>query len=195
MSSPATAISLFPAPSLPKASDGQGGIIDLTGANVTLLGALIDASAAGQGATGGHVSIIAADTATIDGTIRAEGGEGGHGGFIETSGEHLHVADTTRVSTLAHNGVSGTWLIDPQDFTIAASGGDMTGATLSANLAGGDVIILSDNGGTAGNGDIFVNDAVSWSANTTLTLNGRAQHQYQRADHGRRHRRRRLAWC
>ena len=51
----------------------------------------------------------------------------------------------------------------------------MTGATLSGNLGGGNVTILSNNGrmnggGTSGSGDINVNDAVSWSTNT-LTLN------------------------
>jgi filamentous hemagglutinin family protein len=154
-----------------KGASGQGGAVDLTGANVTLLGALIDASGAGQGATGGHVAIIAADTASIDATIKAEGGDGGHGGLVETSGAHLHVADRTRISTLAVNGASGTWLIDPNDFTIAASGADISGATLSQNLAGGDVTILSSDGHTAGTGDIFVNDAVTWSSGHTLTLN------------------------
>ena len=154
-----------------KGRDGQGGRIDLTGANVTVLGALIDASATGDGGSGGYVSIIAGDTATIDGAILAEGGDGGYGGFVETSGQHLHVADGTRISTVAKNGVTGTWLIDPNDFTIAASGGDITGATLSANLASNDITILSSDGATLGNGDIFVNDVVSWSSSHSLTLN------------------------
>jgi hypothetical protein len=81
-------------------------------------------------------------------------------------------------------------LIDPYDFTIAAIGGDITGAALSALLVTNSVIISTDTGGTSttagtppvtthnsstpGNGDINVNDVISWVATpstTTLTLN------------------------
>jgi filamentous hemagglutinin family protein len=116
----------------------------------------------------------------IDGTLDASatlpplqgegwGGDGANGGFIETSAAKVGVGETARVTTKAENGQTGTWLIDPNDFTIAASGGDISGATLSANLGGGNIEIQSSGGGTAGNGDIHVNDAVTWSANT-LTL-------------------------
>ncbi|MDE2307863.1 MAG: autotransporter-associated beta strand repeat-containing protein [Xanthomonadaceae bacterium] len=56
-----------------------------------------------------------------------------------------------------------------QDFTIAISGGDISGATLASSLATGNVTILSSSGGTTGTGNINVDDAVSWNANT-LTL-------------------------
>lgn len=105
-------------------------------------------------------------------TLYAHGGEtdvsgildAAGGGHVETSGETLHVADGTVVNT-----GGGEWLLDPQDFTIAASGGDMSGATLTGNLGSGNVTILSSSGGTSGTGSIYVNDAVSWSANK-LTL-------------------------
>ena len=106
---------------------------------------------------------------------RGAGGEGAtpteaqNGGFIETSAGRVRIADGTQVTTQAGNGPSGTWLIDPHDYTIAASGGDISGATLSANLANGNIEIQSSQGAAEGNGDIHVNDAVSWSANT-LTL-------------------------
>ncbi|MFH0933582.1 MAG: GLUG motif-containing protein, partial [Pseudomonadota bacterium] len=61
------------------------------------------------------------------------------------------------------------------DFTIAATGGDITGTTLGANLAGGNVTITAPGTGTTGNGDIFVNDPVTWgctnAAGCALTLN------------------------
>lgn len=95
--------------------------------------------------------------------------EAQNGGFIETSAGRVRIADGTQVTTQAYNGQSGTWLIDPHDYTIAASGGDISGATLSANLANGNIEIQSSQGTAEGNGDIHVNDAVSWSANT-LTL-------------------------
>ncbi|MDZ4255093.1 MAG: filamentous hemagglutinin N-terminal domain-containing protein [Sulfuritalea sp.] len=99
------------------------------------------------------------------------GGEGANGGFIETSAAKVGVGDTARVTTLAENGQIGTWLIDPNDYPIAASAGNITGAQLATNLGGTNITISTATQGTAGgNGDIFVNDAVSWSANTTLSL-------------------------
>ncbi|MFT7724829.1 MAG: filamentous hemagglutinin N-terminal domain-containing protein [Roseateles sp.] len=108
-------------------------------------------------------------TTTVSGTLDASAPDGGNGGFIETSAAKVKVADSAHITTAAPQGKTGTWLIDPQDYTIA-SGGDISGATLSAQLNNNHVGIQSINGGTSGNGDIFVNDAVNWSANTTLSL-------------------------
>lgn len=108
-------------------------------------------------------------TVNVGGTLDASAPMG-DGGFVETSAAHVKIAAGTRVTTLAANGKNGEWLIDPVDFTVAATGGDMTGATLSANLGGGNVTIQSTNGATGVNGDVNINDTVSWSANT-LTLN------------------------
>ncbi|WP_332701469.1 beta strand repeat-containing protein [Devosia sp.] len=105
----------------------------------------------------------------VSGGLDASAPSGGNGGFIETSAKRVTVADDVAITTKAVGGVTGTWLIDPQDFTIAASGGDITGATLSSQLASNNVVIESVNGATSGNGDIFVNDSVTWSANA-LTL-------------------------
>ncbi|MDZ4263455.1 MAG: GLUG motif-containing protein, partial [Pseudomonadota bacterium] len=129
------------------------------------------AESAGQGGT---VTLIAnlADPdslTTVNGSISARGGDlGGDGGFIETSGGRVKIGDSTRVDTRAPQGKTGTWLIDPDGFTIAASGGDISGATLSANLGSADVSILSVNGGGS-DGNVNVNDAVTWSINK-LTL-------------------------
>ncbi|MDD5332742.1 MAG: YDG domain-containing protein [Rhodoferax sp.] len=109
-------------------------------------------------------------TVHVGGVLDASAPTAGKGGFIETSAAHVKVADGAKVTTLAASGKSGTWLIDPVDFTIAASGGDMTGATLSANLGGGPVTIQSTTGAAGTAGDVNVNDVVTWSANT-LTLN------------------------
>ena len=74
------------------------------------------------------------------------------------------------VNTSAAYGTAGTWLLDPADFTI---GTDILGATLSTNLGLGNVTIHSGDGTVVpnGNGDIFVNQAVTWATTTTLTLN------------------------
>ena len=109
-------------------------------------------------------------TVHVSGTLDASAPDGGNGGFIETSAAHVKVGDGTRITTAAAHGLTGSWLIDPPDYTIAASGGDITGAQLSANLASTNVTILSTSGGSGTNGDINVNDAVSWSS-SKLTLN------------------------
>lgn len=133
-------------------------------------GASIHADAKVKG-DGGQVVVWSDEKTTFDGTITAKGGsEGGNGGQVETSGNSLKVGDNARVETLAPRGLYGQWLLDPVDFVIAASGGDMTGAQLSSNLASSNVEIKSSDGKVNGNGDIFVNDAVSWAANTTLAL-------------------------
>ena len=116
-------------------------------------------------------------TLNMSGVLDASAPDGGDGGFIETSAATVNVADSARITTAAAAGKTGTWLIDPADYTIAAIGGNITGATLSAQLVTTNVIISTiplagDN--TPGNGDIIVNDAVAWTASgnaTTLTLN------------------------
>jgi len=121
-------------------------------------------------------------TVNVGGTIDASAPQGGAGGAIETSAAHVEVANSAKITTLSSSGLTGSWLIDPNDFTVAASGGDITGAALSTALGSGAVTIQTTSGtasctgvtctstGTSGNGDIFVNDTVTWSANT-LTLN------------------------
>ncbi|MGB5217746.1 MAG: filamentous hemagglutinin N-terminal domain-containing protein [Smithella sp.] len=118
----------------------------------------------------------------VDGTLDASAPNGGKGGFIETSGANVKINDTAKVTTAAPKGKTGTWLIDPYDFTIAPSGGDVTGATLTTALASASVTIRTTainatctgvscgSGNSAGNGDIFVNDNFTWTQNT-LTLN------------------------
>ena len=82
----------------------------------------------------------------VGGTLDASAPNGGNGGFIETSAAHVKIADGTQVTTSAAQGLAGNWLIDPVDFTIAATGGDITGAALSTSLSGGNVQILSSAG-------------------------------------------------
>src|SRR6185437_15476301 len=124
----------------------------------------------------GHILLLSgmqAGTTQVGGTLDASAPGGGDGGAIETSGAHVQVADSARITTSAERGQAGNWLIDPTDFTIAASGGDMTGAALTTALAAGNVTIQSSGGASGTAGDINVNDTASWSANT-LTLD--AQH-------------------
>lgn len=109
-------------------------------------------------------------TVNVAGTLSAAAPKGGDGGFIETSAAKVKVADGASISTNAPFGKTGQWLIDPIDFTIAATGGDITGTQLGSNLGGSNVTIQSTLGSAGTNGDVNVNDTVSWSANK-LTLN------------------------
>lgn len=128
-------------------------------------------------------------TVTVGGTLDASAADRGDGGFIDTSAAHVDIANSANISTASRFGTTGTWLIDPQDFTIAADG-NISGDTLSALLVTNSVVISTLTGldtevaGTppvtdlytdvTGNGDINVNEAIAWTASpstTTLTFN------------------------
>ena len=116
----------------------------------------------------------------VAGILDASAPNGGDGGFIETSAANVQILPDLSVTTKAEYGQTGEWLIDPVDITIAASGGNITGAALSSALGTSNVTLNTAGDGTctntacdslgAGNGDIFVNDTVSWATNNTLTL-------------------------
>lgn len=116
-------------------------------------------------------------TVNVGGTLDASAPNGGNGGFIETSAAHVRVQDSARITTLAPDGNTGTWLIDPTDFTIATGSGTETTSSigadkLSSTLVNTDVRIETVASGSE-NGNIHVNSAVSWSANKlTLSAHG-----------------------
>jgi filamentous hemagglutinin family protein len=106
----------------------------------------------------------------VDGLLDASAPNNGDGGFIDTSAAHVKVADTAKISTKATNGNTGTWLIDPKDYTIAASGGDTTGVNLATYLDKNNVEVQTLATGNTGQGDIHVNDSVTWNSTNQLTL-------------------------
>ncbi|WP_332862927.1 YDG domain-containing protein, partial [Janthinobacterium svalbardensis] len=121
---------------------------------------------------GGTIKLLGdmqSGTVNAGGTLDASAPDGGNGGFIDTSAAHVKIDAALKVTTASNKGLSGTWLIDPSDFNIAVSGGDMTGAFLSNSLKSGNVQILSVSGGSGTQGNINVNDNVNWTANK-LTL-------------------------
>ncbi len=151
-------------------ADGSGGTVTVRGASIEVPGT-IDASATAGGKSGGTASVIATGTTTVTGTIKAEGGQGATGGFIETSGATLDIGDSARISTYAPGGITGIWLIDPTNFVIAAAGGDATGSFISSELNGGTNIDIESSAGSGGSdGNVIVNDQISWSTAAKLTL-------------------------
>ena len=154
---------------------GGGSIAIGAGPMIQAVTATIDAGSvlradALQTGGGGSIVVRSLGATFAAGAFSARGGAiSGDGGSVETSGATLNVANV-HVDTTAAHGLTGSWLLDPTDFTVAPSGGDITGATLSAELATTNVTIQSSAGATAGSGDIVVNDAISWSSVNTLTL-------------------------
>jgi len=161
----------------------QGGSIDVRAKNITQTRSAVVSASSSEG-EGGRVELIGDlghGIGQFGGKIYATGRR--RGGFVDTSGAKLILNDSLRVDTSSSEGETGTWLLDPIDFTIAASGGDLTGAALSSALLTSNVTIQTlassvscsvavtcGTGNTSGNGDINVNDSVSWSGATTLTL-------------------------
>ncbi|MHB8948554.1 MAG: two-partner secretion domain-containing protein [Rhodoferax sp.] len=109
-------------------------------------------------------------TVNVGGKLDASAPNGGDGGFVETSAAYVKVTDGARITTLSSAGKTGTWLIDPMDYTVAVAGGDITGTQLGNNLETTSVTIESIKGIAGTLGDVNVNDAVSWTAATTLTM-------------------------
>ena len=105
----------------------------------------------------------------FSGSIKAEAPQQGDGGFVETSAARLKITDSAEVSTEAKNGETGEWLIDPKDFTVAKTGGDTTGETLSRGLAKSNATMHSTSGQKEGKGNINIFDEVNWDK-TKLTL-------------------------
>ncbi|WP_425056015.1 MBG domain-containing protein [Pseudomonas abyssi] len=114
-------------------------------------------------------------TVNVAGTLDASAPNSGDGGFIDTSGAHVKIAGGTQVTTKANNGTTGEWLIDPTDFYITDSidlptESSIGAITLSDNLEYSNVTLATADDGTEP-GDMYVNGAVSWNADHTLSLN------------------------
>jgi trimeric autotransporter adhesin len=153
-------------------------------------GAEINASATTQG-DGGRVIAFADEVTDFDGIIRANGaGMMGDGGFVETSGKSvLRVDKGWAEARGSGGGKAGEWLLDPADITIDntnptanvtaspnfqpnAGGGSFVRTTTIVPLlnAGTNVTIQTNNDAFAGNGDIFVNAAITSTGAGALTL-------------------------
>lgn len=123
----------------------------------------------------GKIRMIAeGGTTSVSGKLDASAPKGGNGGFIETSGNHVKIADSAVITTKSAYGVSGTWLIDPTDFNIVAGSAAQTNSgigagTLITMLGMTNVDIETVSTGTE-NGDINVNAALNWTSGNNLTL-------------------------
>ena len=127
-------------------------------------GAGIDADAVRSG-NGGKIVLWSSGDTTVNGALTARGGAAaGNGGLIETSGKRVTRGAGSTVNTLAPRGATGTWLLDPINYTIATTGGDETPAQVTLSLASTNRVITATN-------DITVADALTWTTAQTLELN------------------------
>jgi filamentous hemagglutinin family protein len=160
--------------------EADGGLVIMTaGAERALLASVVNNTGVIEARTvenhEGTITLLGgmtAGTVNVGGTLDASAPHGGNGGTIETNAAHVEVANAAKVTTASSMGLTGSWLIDPEDFTVAPSGGDITGATLSKEL-GTSSVMLESSAGTkvpSGSGNVNIDDAVSWSTDTSLTL-------------------------
>ncbi len=115
---------------------------------------------------GGNIAIWSNGHTEFYGSLSARGGLlGGNGGFIETSGHYLNVANAM-VDTRAPAGLVGTWLLDPTNIYIALNQANAT----TAGMSGTDTSANTASSGTfAGSGAI--QDSLLTTGNLTTALN------------------------
>jgi filamentous hemagglutinin family protein len=156
-------------------------------ASTTRVAAGAQIIADGTAGDGGRVVIWSNDYTTFEGSLSARGAGAGTGGDAEVSGKAV-LDFRGSVDLRAENGTKGTLLLDPYNLTIydGASGGVMgppnvtasgedaylNVGTLQSALENANVSVSTS--GSAGTGteegNIVVAAAVSWAADTTLTL-------------------------
>jgi filamentous hemagglutinin family protein len=156
----------------------SGGNINVTGKDINVTETAKLSAKATESGTAGTIIVLAdmaSGTLKLAGELDASATGTADGGFIESSAANVNIADTAKVTTLASFGSTGTWLIDPTDFTVSAgsaaqSTSGMGATTLTNALASGSVAIATSAANTGAElGDININGAVSWSTNK-LTL-------------------------
>ena len=138
---------------------------------------------------GGAIVVWSDDLTTYAGSITALGVGDGSGGDVEVSGKAL-LAFTGTVDLSAESGTYGTLLLDPANIIIGdtqsgsyGKGGTATSTqldgfsattyfsveTIESLLANTNVRVRGASS-ASGEGDLTVSSAISWSADTTLTL-------------------------
>ena len=110
----------------------------------------------------------------VAGNLDASAPLSGDGGFIETSGSTVRIANAAKVTTKSVTGKTGTWLVDPTDFTISSGNAAITASgigvdALVSSLASTNIELQTSSSGTE-RGNINVNSDITWNDNTTLTL-------------------------
>jgi len=154
--------------------DYQGKNPDVHNAQATFIGSdtKITADAVTSG-NGGKVVAWSDKATRAYGKISAKGGnQGGNGGVVETSG---HWLDTTgiKVDASAAKGKGGSWLLDPNDVTIQATGSN-------TNVSGGPVWTTTDGSAIITTGSI--EESLNTGTSVTITTGNAGANNTQPGD-------------
>jgi filamentous hemagglutinin family protein len=126
-------------------------------------GARVSANAT-QNGDGGRVTLLSSGVTTMHGTITAKGGpQGGNGGAVEISGNHVRLGGSVDVTAAA--GATGVILLDPEDLTISTT---PVGMTITPGA--GDPSIPYYQGGTLAGNDYYVTPAQLEALNGNVHL-------------------------
>ncbi|MBW4707473.1 filamentous hemagglutinin N-terminal domain-containing protein [Roseobacter sp. YSTF-M11] len=161
---------------------GFQGTGDLRRATKTVLNMGSVVTADGTSGRGGTVVIWSDESTWFDGSISTVGAISG--GLVETSGK-INLGTGDNASVTAGNG--GTWLLDPRNVRIAASGTNVSAGTTNPPSGAGefqirgpsivaalngnsDVVITTDQPASSDAGNITVATALRWNGSGNLTL-------------------------
>ncbi len=165
---------------------GQGNIVTSSKTEITKT-AELSANAIEKG-DGGKVIVWADDSTVFAGAISVDAASVGDGGFVETSGKDtLNVKESAFVSaSAAGDGLAGAWLLDPRNVILSSAAGTDASAggtidattddeiiqisTIETALNNGINTIITTGSTGAQDGDITLQDALSWSGTGSLTL-------------------------
>ncbi len=156
----------------------DGGMIRITASDQISMGGTARADAAPNSTANGGTVMVISSLDNVDsqtnyfGSISARGGDlGGNGGFVETSGSHLDIGATARVSTQAPLGKTGTWLLDPFDYTIDSDAAASLATALStSNVAVTTTANIAAYGPGPGTGNITVDSTINTIGTSTNSL-------------------------
>jgi filamentous hemagglutinin family protein len=112
---------------------------------------------------------------TMNGQIDVSAPVSGAGGAIETSAANVKILNGARVYAQSKDGVNGSWLIDPENFSIVEGSAPSTSSsigndTLMNALNNGAVTTLRTQESPGPGGDISVNATVTWGGTSKLAL-------------------------
>ncbi|HEX7055063.1 MAG TPA: filamentous hemagglutinin N-terminal domain-containing protein [Burkholderiales bacterium] len=134
--------------------------------------AILEASATGAG-DGGKVVVWSNDETRFFGTIRARGGaQGGDGGFVETSGGVLQASGS--VDAAAPLGSAGSWLLDPKNIFVLATGSAFNPAenVFTANPSGDSFVLASSLDGAQADVLLQANTDIMFGAPVSIRAQG-----------------------
>jgi len=142
-------------------------------AQTTTVGnATLSADATGNG-NGGTIAVWSDQSTQFAGSASARGAGTGNGGFVETSGGSLTVADSAHVDTSAPAGLTGDWLLDPSYISIETGGSDGVGCAYSFCTIAPDTItgaLNTTNVTLQASSEIDVYNDISYTSANTLSL-------------------------